>query len=75
MTNKKEDFNIKILKESVEKYVKLDIEMSNLTIRFFVEYANKNMTRKEKEELLINWAFTDILIKQVNKESKNGKRK
>ncbi len=65
----KEVMDMKILKETPVGYVKLDIEMSALLQQFLIRYAEDNMNKEAKENLLIEWAFTELLkkrIKQVN---------
>ena len=65
---KKETGHMRILKETPEKWVKLDVEMDDTTINLLVGYAEKTMSATEKSELLVNWAFLDILRKQIGRK-------
>jgi hypothetical protein len=75
----KEVMDMKILKETFVKYVKLDVEMSPVLQQFLIRYAEKNMEKEVKENQLIEWAFVDILAKRIKEiqtkpGSINGKR-
>lgn len=58
---------MKILKTRDEKFAVMDVEMDDVFINNLLQYAEKNIPKKEKENLLVNWAFEDILGKAVKK--------
>ena len=68
----KEVGQLKIIKERNKKYVELDVEMDGNLPNLLVKYAEKNMDEEEKRELLINWAFGDILERQIASERLSG---
>ena len=61
----KKGFKFEILKEVEEKVVKMDIELDNNLRDLLVLYATEKASKKELEEILISWSFTDILKKQI----------
>jgi hypothetical protein len=60
-----EGMNMKILKETPVKYIKLDVDMSLPLQQLLIRYAEENIKKEIKESLLIEWAFTDILKKNI----------
>ena len=63
----KELGTLKIIKEKEEVFVRMDIEMDKELTDFLVDYAWENIPRKVEQELLVSWAFNDILKKQLKK--------
>jgi len=63
----KELGTLKIIKEKVEVFVRMDIEMDKELTDFLVDYAWENIPLKVEQELLVSWAFNDILKKQLKK--------
>lgn len=66
----KEVMDMKIVKETFVKYVKLDLEMSPVLQQFLIRHAEENMGKEVKQNLLIEWAFVDILTNRI-KEIQN----
>lgn len=69
--SKKKMYEFEIVGEAEEEVVKMDVEMSNDLVDFLVEYAHDNMTTKERDQVLLNWAFNEILKKQIKEEKRN----
>jgi len=69
----KEKSIIKILKETEEKWVRLDIEFNEEIEGLLEQYAYKHITTKELAQLVINWAFNDIINKQLRKAENERK--
>lgn len=68
MDKKKEELgSLKILKETEEKVVRLDIEMDDVLVKSLIDYTLANSDAKELRDILINWAFNDILKKQLQR--------
>jgi hypothetical protein len=63
----KELGTLKIIKEKEEVFVRMDIEMDKELTDFLVDYAWENIPLKVEQELLVSWAFNDILKKQLKK--------
>jgi len=61
---------LKILKETPEKWVKIDVEMSDSLVAALIGYARERMTDEDIKEYLINWSFIDILKKQIAREKR-----
>ncbi len=59
---------LKILKEVEEKWVRLDVEMSDSLINMLLEYADREMDEEERKKLFITWAFLDVVRKQMKKD-------
>lgn len=67
----KDAMSLKIIKETPVGYVKLDIEMNSTLRQYLIRFAEQCMKKEAKENLLIEWAFVDLLkkrIKQIDKE-------
>jgi hypothetical protein len=62
--------SLKILKETEEKFVKLDVEMDDVLITSLVDYTIANSSAEELRNIFINWAFNDILKKQLQRRTK-----
>lgn len=60
-----EDMNMKIIKETPVEYIKLDVEMSLPLQNLLLQYAEENIKKEIKESLLIEWAFADIIKKNI----------
>jgi hypothetical protein len=75
MSSKKKGCEFKIVGESTEEVVNLDVEMDNSLVGLLIDYTNANITKKESDQLLLNWAVTDILKKQTKKEKRNGRKR
>ena len=60
-----DEMSMKILKETPVEYVKLDVNMSLPLQEFLIRYAEKNIKKEIKENLLLEWAFVDILKKNI----------
>lgn len=60
--------DLKIIKDTPVSWIKFDVEMSLPLSRSLINYAEQNMKREDKESLLIEWAFVDILKKACNKK-------
>lgn len=65
--------SLKILKETPEKWVRLDVEMSETLINILLTYADEMMSEEERKDLYLNWAFLDIVRKQLAKEGRKKK--
>ncbi len=69
---------LKITKETPVKYIKWDVELSPAFERFLVFYADTKMSKKVKEDLMIEWALIDMLKNIVTgmdkKNAKSNKR-
>jgi hypothetical protein len=63
----KEIMNMKIVKETPVGYVKLDIEMSPTLHHYLIRYAEQFMKKEEKEDLLVEWAFVNLLKRHIEK--------
>jgi hypothetical protein len=66
---------VKILKETPEKWVKLDVEMDDFTVNALLNHADKNMSEEERKNLYLNWAFLDVIRKQLAKEVKQCRKR
>ncbi len=58
---------LKILKETEEKWVRMDVEMSDSLINMLIAYADREMSAEERKNLFLNWAFLDIIRKAIKK--------
>jgi hypothetical protein len=56
---------MKILNEKPEEVVRMDCEFEDNEQGRLIGYAIKNMTIGELKNLVIEWAFIDILKKQL----------
>ena len=61
--------DMKIIKETPVNYIKLDIEMNPKLQHFLVQYAEQFMKKEEKEDLLIEWAFVNLLKRFTENEN------
>ena len=61
----KKPIGFKIVKETEEKYVKLDVEMDDGLREMLASYADQTMSATERSDMLLNWAFNDIIKKMV----------
>jgi len=66
---------MKILKETEETKILLDCEFQEEEIDILLNYAIKNLSKEQIKNSLIEWAFVDIITKQVNKKGKSKKVK
>jgi len=70
-TKKREEVGtLKILKETPEEWVRMDVQMDDSLVDLLVDYAKKNMSKEEIRSELINWAFLDVLKKQITREKR-----
>jgi len=61
---------MKIIKEQEISMVNLDCEFSEEERSMLTMYAINNMERETTITLLMEWAFVDILKKQIDRETK-----
>jgi|GEM_PF-4492998 len=69
---KKELGILTFLNEVEEKHVKFEVQMDNKVIECLLKYADREMNKNERRDIFINWAFNDIIKKQLTKEKQNG---
>jgi hypothetical protein len=66
---------IKILSEKEEKFINLEVDMSDEVREALLEYADQYMTTKEDQDIRVNWAFVDIIKRHINKMEKTDGKK
>ena len=67
---------MKILKETPLEQVKLDVDMTDAEHNMLLNYGRSKMTLEQLDDLIIEWAFVDIIKNTIDsiKERENGKR-
>ena len=69
----KKESIMKILKETEEKWVRLDVNMDKKVEDLLEQYAYTHITAKELAQLVINWSFNDIIKNQLRKAKNETK--
>ena len=60
----KEGF-MNILSEKDQEYVILEVSMDDVLQKALLKYANDNLSKEEYEAFKLDWAFNDILKKNI----------
>ena len=57
-------------KETEEIVHRFDVDMTDQERDILIRHAEKNMSNEERENMLINWSFIDIIRKAMDDAEK-----